>query len=398
MKFYQNELPSMFSNQYISTEVLQTLLDDLYAKASRPLNDCVLMLFENRYLARTGLTSPRNRTPQNTWRNNFNLQKGVGCYAPPQDLSSPTFLNQPRNECRYLQTAEPGQLADATCQLPTTGATYRSEQHRKWLRIDPAGGRYAVVDLMNIANFVPYVAPGGMRIPAVPLVVALYHDCNAGLTLANRREVDIPDFASDFNFSPEELAQYFDDDPVNPHNQSLANSFPGTTWTRTATLRRSIVRRAPPRPAGVRRRARVPRAPVLTGTPVPPPGVNTGWEAEQFVAEVMRSSGWTVHDVSRQKLGYDLIVQRGRATKYVDVKSSLGLCSPALTSREWQQATAHGDDYILAILENFNPAAQNVIFWVPNPATSCFARESTMVQHSISRSSWQLALVPFDEI
>src|ERR1017187_2078114 len=25
MKFYQNELPSMFSNQYISTEVLQTL-------------------------------------------------------------------------------------------------------------------------------------------------------------------------------------------------------------------------------------------------------------------------------------------------------------------------------------------------------------------------------------
>src|SRR5262245_53298927 len=34
MKFYQNFIPSMFSGSFVSTEVLQTLLDDLYAKAS----------------------------------------------------------------------------------------------------------------------------------------------------------------------------------------------------------------------------------------------------------------------------------------------------------------------------------------------------------------------------
>jgi hypothetical protein len=399
MKFYQNELPSMFSNQYVATEVLQTLLDDLYAKTSRPLNDCVLMLFGNRYFARTGLTSLGNTTLQNTSRNNFNLQKGVGCYAPPQDLSSPTFLNQTRTECRYLQTVEPGRLAGATCQLSTSGARYRNEQHRKWLRIDPVGNGYSVVDLMNIANFAPYVAPDGMRIPAAPLVVALYHDCNPGLNLANRIEVDIPDFASDFNFSPEELVQYFDDDPANPHNRRLVDLVPGTTWMSAETLRRTTVRRTPANRGRARgREERLPRTPVLTGTPAQPPGVNTGWEAEQFVVLAMRAAGWTVHDVSRQKLGYDLIVQRGRVTKYVDVKSSLGLCAPTLTSREWQQATAHGDDYVLALLENFNPTGENVIFWVRNPATNCTASESRTIQHSISRSSWQLAVVLLDQI
>src|SRR5215211_3382778 len=91
MKFFQNELPSMFSHQFVLSAVLETLLDDLFAKASRPLDNCVLMLFKNRYLARSGVTAPGHAGPQNTWRNNFDLQKGIGCYAPPQDLVSPTF-------------------------------------------------------------------------------------------------------------------------------------------------------------------------------------------------------------------------------------------------------------------------------------------------------------------
>src|SRR4051812_42808147 len=62
LKFYQNEIPSMFSNTFISTEILQTLLDDLYAKANRPSNDCVLVLFDGHYLARTGLVGPGNST------------------------------------------------------------------------------------------------------------------------------------------------------------------------------------------------------------------------------------------------------------------------------------------------------------------------------------------------
>lgn len=100
LKFYQNELPSMYSGQYVSSGVLQSLLDDLYAKASRDLEDCVFVLFSNSYLARTGIIGTGRTSPQNTWRNNFNLQKGVLCYAPVADLSSPTFLEQPRADCR----------------------------------------------------------------------------------------------------------------------------------------------------------------------------------------------------------------------------------------------------------------------------------------------------------
>src|SRR5580704_9207701 len=110
MKCFQNVLPSMFSNQVVSSEVLQSLLDDLYSKASRPLNDCVLILFEGTYLARTGLTAPGHAGAQNTWRNNLHLQKGIGCYAPAQDLSSPTFLNEPRANCRHLQPGPGGTL------------------------------------------------------------------------------------------------------------------------------------------------------------------------------------------------------------------------------------------------------------------------------------------------
>jgi hypothetical protein len=401
MKFHQNELPSMFSGQFVSTEVLQTLIDDLYAKASRPANHCVLMLFENRYHARTGLISPGNNTAQNTWRNNFNLQKGVGCFAPPQDLASQTFLDESRAACRYLQPQRPGVLTGATCQLCLTGARYRNEDHRKWLRIEPNGGGYAVVDLLNTRNFVPYVVPGGVRIPIVPAMAALYHDALPGLVTATRTQVDVPDFASDFNFSAAELATYFDDSTANQYNRSLLTAFPGATYTAIGAGPAPVAPRAPARarpPRAARGGAGIIPQPVLTGTPVPPPGVNTGWDAEQYVASALRAAGWTVYDVSRQHLGYDLLAQLGRQTRYVDVKSSLGHCTPVFTSREWQQAQAHGPSYVLAVIENFNPMAQNAVYWIPDPAGACIARQATVIQYSVSRTAWQAATVALNSI
>ena len=170
LKFFQNSLPSMYSGSFVTTEVLQSLLDDLYAKTSQPANASVLSLFEGNYLARTGLVAPGNRGAQNTWRNNLNLQKGIGCFAPPADLSSQTFLDQDRRECRYLDSPKPGSLAGARCSLCDSGAGYRGESHRKWLRIDTSGAGYAVTDLQNTANFAPYVALDGRRIPVMPLV------------------------------------------------------------------------------------------------------------------------------------------------------------------------------------------------------------------------------------
>jgi len=404
MKFFQNNLPSMYSGAFITTEVLQALLDDLYAKASRSADDCVLSLFESNYLARTGLTAPGNAGPQNTWRNNFNLQKGIGCYAPATDLSSHVFLNQDRNQCRHLHAPTRGSLVGARCSLCPRGAGYRGESHRKWLRIDPGGNGYAVVDLQNTENFVPYVSPDGKRLPVIPLIVALYHDADPGLVLGTRESVDLAGFMGDFNLSQLEMAAYFDDSVQNPLNARLMRS---GSWPAGAVIGTQLAFRPPvvtqPR-AGRRtgvhipRAAVVPQTPILTGTPTPPPNINTGWDAEQFVAGALRIAGWTVYVVSRQQLGYDVFARKGTIKRYVEVKSSLGQCSPSLTAREWQQASFHSDCYVLAVLENFNPVEQNTVYWIPDPANRCVATLQTTVTHSIPRSSWAMATVPVAQL
>jgi hypothetical protein len=393
LKFYQNEIPSMYSNTLVSTDVLQTLLDDLYAKTSRPANEACLMLFDGRYLARTGLVGPGNRTSQNTWRNNFNLQKGIGCYAPPTELSSSSFLNESRTKCRHLVPAKRGLLSGARCNLCLSGASYRNEDHRKWLRIDPGGAGYAVADLLNHENFSPYVAPNDLRIPVLPLIVALYHDGEPSLFVGQRPRLDVDDFRNDFNFSLEEFSAYFDEDPGAPGNRVLISRFP--TLTRYSPATSSAARRtvAPRRktPASL-------RLPVLSGTLVTPPATNSGFEAEQFVAEALRANRWTVYHVARQLLGYDILAKRGSLTRYVEVKSSLGLCSPSLTSREWRQANAHGVNYVLAIIENFDALGQNTVFWVPDPVGSCAYTQSQTVSYSIPRSSWVSSAVAVTSI
>lgn len=398
LKFYQNNLPSMFSGSFITTEVLQTMLDDLYAKANRPLNNCVLSLFTNNYLARTGLIAPGNTYPANNWRNNFNLQKGIGCYAPQNDLASQTFLNQDRIYCRYLVVYEPGSLAGGHCSLCSTGARYRNEDHRKWLRIDVGGNGYAVVDLNNVSNFLPYVAPQGQRIPIVPLIIALYHDASPDLFLGTRQNVDLDVFQDDFNFSKDEFISYFDDDPNNVYNTVIRTDSPSTSYNQISTALPSPQQIVRPSPPTVQRPPRPIRNPVLSGTPAPPPAANTGWDAEQFVKSTLLLDHWEVHDVSRQQLGYDLLAKKGGSTRYFEVKSSVGSCNPTLTSKEWQQAHVHGVSYVLAIIENFNAEQQNTVYWIPDPANSCSSRQAQTIMYSIPRNSWITATVSITEL
>jgi hypothetical protein len=391
LKFYQNQLPSMTSGQFVLTEVLQGMVDELFAKASRPLNDCVLMLFMNRYLPRTGVMGLGRASAANLWRNNFNLQKGVGCYADSIDLSNRAFLDQDRILCRHLRPQHAGQLNGATCSLCATGATYRREQHRKWLQIHPNGGRYAVVDLMNVSNFEPYVAPGGARIPAVPMLAALYHDAMPGLRTSNRRMIDLSDFAVDFGFSANEIAAYFDTNMASAENARLAAAFPNASLSSVV----APVSQHPAILAGLGANANLPPA---TQVAFSPRNANTGWEAEQYVATALSAAGWTaVHDVSRQQVGYDLLAQRGRETRFIEVKSSLGYCTPTLTELEWRTASAHPTRYVLAVLENFNPTGTNEIFWIPNPA-SLGSSPYTTLQHSVARTSWQAATVPLHQL
>src|SRR5438309_1849080 len=76
LKFFQTTIPTSASGGFVPTALLQGMIDDLFSKGARPANDCVLVMFGASYLARTGLRGPSNKTAQNTWRNNFNLQKG----------------------------------------------------------------------------------------------------------------------------------------------------------------------------------------------------------------------------------------------------------------------------------------------------------------------------------
>jgi hypothetical protein len=244
-----------------------------------------------------------------------------------------------------------------------------------------------------VANFSPYVAPEGNRIPALPAAIALYHDADPSLRIGNRSEIELADFARDFNFADEEFLAYFDDSPANRYNDALLRRFPtsryqpisGTTPRRPRVSRMRVLR-----PPVLRR---VPTA-VLSGTPTAPPTINTGWDAEQFVIAALRQNNWTTYDVSRQHLGYDILAQRGRSTAYVEVKSSCGYCTPILTTREWQQARRHSEQYVLAVLEHYDPRALNTVYFVRDPANTCSATELQTTTHSIPRSAWTAVAIP----
>ena len=388
LKFFQPNIPTLHSGTFVTSEVLQSLLDDLYSKASRPLNECVLSIFEANHLARTGVVPVGKTSTSNIWRNNLHLQKGIGCYAAPNELDSRTFLDEHREDCRHLV----GNLEGGQCELCPTGALYRGESHRKWLRIDPGGNGFAAVDLMNISNFAPYVAPGGARIPVVPLIYALYHDGDPGLAVGSRSTVAVEDFCLDFNMSEPEFDAYFDQSPTNPLNARFLLEFPALKYSPSSRAVSGSAPGTPPTGPKTRLGSRAAAAPmptpVLTGTIAPPPRTHNGWDAEQYAFSALQDAGWEVHDVSRQKVGYDLLAKKGRRTIYVEVKSSVGYCSPDFTSREWQQAIAHGEDYVVAIIESFNPGGSNMIYWVSNPARNCIQTEIRTVSHCVPRSSW----------
>lgn len=397
LKFYQSDLPSVQSGQAVPTGTLQEMIDDLFAKDSRPDHDSVLMMFEHRYVARTGVVAPGNTYPTNTWRNNFNLQKGVGCFASEDDLVDLDFLNEPRIECRHLVAPGPEAegLRGCTCSLASSNPQYRGEEHRKWLQIKGDGAGYAVINPTLIPNYEGYVVPAeGSRLPLVPVVIALYHDVSPAMLTGKRRGVNTFDFASDFNFSLEELRTYFDDSADNVHNRALTELETGLEWDGFGEVP------APPRPEHEdelpeAEEDELPTA-ILGGTPAQPPAVNPGFEPERFVAQLFVDAGWQVEDVSRQQVGYDLHVSRkGRGTLYIEVKSSVGSCRPVLTAREWQQAKRRGDEYVLAVVENFDPKGENFVHWVRGPASRCRASESTTIQYSLPRSSWSAATVGF---
>jgi hypothetical protein len=378
-------IPQIGDPTGIDTASLQRLLDELYVKLSRPSNSCVLSLFSNNHLALTGVSGANN------WRNNFDFQKGFTCYASVPDLLNPAFRSAPRIGCPYLVPStgvRAGTLEGASCSL-VTSATYRREDHEKVMRRDPSTRAVTIYDPNDVSFYLPIVAPAGRRPPIVPLVVALYHDSHLA---SGRTGVTVEDFAADFDFSMPELVAYFDDDPASAENASLISDFPGLlSWNRFTSLALTVppapLPSIPPPALPRSRPRRSASAPAFGITTVAPPAGNHWWHAEQAVATALLNLGWSVKSVGPFGLGFDLIAEKGGVKRYVEVKSSSGPCSPSLTENEYNEACRLRSEYVLAIVEKFDPSKPVTIIWVQDPAHIRPTKRQVLT-FSMPRSQW----------
>lgn len=123
--------------------------------------------------------------------------------------------------------------------------------------------------------------------------------------------------------------------------------------------------------------------------PVP----NDGWNAERYVMSDLRRMGFSVIDVSGGGFGCDLIAKKNDRTLRVEVKSSVGPCSPTMTDGEWREALRFRENYVLAILDFFDPeeSEEGRVFYLVDPASlesRGVVKHRTTTNHVIGREGW----------
>lgn len=387
-KYYGDQIPVAGRAVGLSTSVFQRLLDDFYEKPSRAPGRTIVSIFSNNHLPRTG-GKESDASPANNWRNNVNIQKGYGCFAPKEEFAEKSFLKSSRAACPHLRPISSGHLTGATCSLVQGAAgQYRKEDHPKALRVDPGTREIFIYDPTDMEFYAPILlGPHGRKLPVGPLLVALYYDSPLA---GGRQEIDIRDFATDFRFSQSELETYFTDDVTIDVHSTIASDYPGMfSWSPFANVASaasygSLGSHSGTRTGVKKRRAAPP--PGYVGAVSPPAGGHW-WHAEQAVKQLLEENGWAVADHSRLGLGYDLLATNGSHKRYVEVKSSVGTCSPALTDNELAEAKKLKAEYVLAVVENFDPNGPVTVLWVTDPARlSPSPRVTTL--HSIPRSRW----------
>lgn len=371
-KFYGSTIPRIGSAVGIESGQFQKLLDDLYEKPSQGERS-VVSLFSANHVGRTGSIPAGQTTATNIWRNNFNIQKGFGCYGSASELLTPSFRNTSRKNCPHLIPGEDGGLAKGRCELDPS-ASYRGDDHSKIFRIDPTSRDIFVYDPDDIAFYRPLIRTfDDQPLPIEDLITALYHDSRIA---AGRDNITAQDFRIDFGFSEPEFEAYFT--PAQETTPSLGVASPPALPFGPAEPQ------VPPPPPPPILPEDLP-APTSAGKP---PAGSRWWDAEQVVRAVLEADGWSVIDRSRQRAGFDLQATKATRTIFVEVKSSGGLCAPTLTDNEFKQATRLAEKYILAVVENFDPAGEPLVYWVPNPAQlASYAR--SVVVYPISRASWR---------
>lgn len=263
-------------------------------------------------------------------------------------------------------------------------------------RKDLATGEYTVYDPQDVSFYSGIIRPAsGVKLPIVALIVAIYYD---GILSAGRTHVDVPDFLTDFGFTAAEAAAYFDDDPNSSAHQALALIAAGMTWTRLSASSASAapIAKLPgtptaPTPKTIARKAAKPlphHSSISVTTSPPPPATSGWWNAQQAVRTTLETAGWLVVDVSGKKFGCDFKIIKGGQVKLVEVKSSVGNCTATLTDLEYRQALALGKDFVLVIVENYDPALPAMIQWVEDPARLQMTKR-LVVEYTLPRSVWR---------
>lgn len=375
-----DDLAALGSAEATRSREIEDFMDDMLTKEHRPEPFVVLTApfgsrSPTRYSARTGVIAPGNQTATNTWRNNFGIQKGIGCPAEADTIRELLASANLRLSCPHLATDAKGQHV---CTLE--GATYRGEEHSIWLRKTADGSQ--VVDLDDPATYGMYLFPGGQSIPVFALIAALYCDAPARFYPA-RDVVGIPDFAEDFGFSIEQVENIFNCDPMEHENRTVL---------RVAELR--IVISPPLPPAGVDD-GEVEQPPLGFRPPADLPEVsgpvlaNSGLGAELAVAADLMNYGWQVaYRGSQTGVGYDLEAKSDDAMLCVEVKSSIGFTTPELTESEWKAACDLGDKFVLAVVDFFGSSKQ-VLWYVRDPAATATPSQRTVSTYRLARATLQ---------
>lgn len=372
LRLMGDRMAPLGSVEHTTLTELQTFLDHMWTKSHRapPLN--VLTAPFGRggpnggYSTPTGGFAPGNLTATNTWRNNLNIQKGVGCVAPPEHIAELLASEDPRAACVYFVHDGRGHI----CSISHPVARYRGEKQSIWLARSAAG--LQVVDLNEPNAFEPYLRPGGARIPVFALIAALYCFAPPAVYPA-RNEVTVLEFESDFGFPPGFVEITFDCDVTSPANARILEAAgSSSTVARDADPLSTSTVVELPLPA-------LPEQAIL----------NSGIQAEIAVGLLLEGAGWTVfYTAGQQGLGYDLRAEAGPLTLHIEVKSSVGYVRPVLTASEWNAANELGKSFVLAVVD-FVGSDRQMIHFVHHPAAAMRAVEKTTVTYALPRDLWE---------
>ncbi len=247
------------------------------------------------------------------------------------------------------------------------GTDYRGEEHAIWLRFSKEG--YQVVNLDHPIVFRDYLKPNDQQLPVFPLIAMLY--CMASPDVFPVRvRIGIPELADDFGFTLDQIRELFECDPESNLNSELLGEVVGVPVVHDGGAE-----------AG-------PPGPEAGGLPEEPGDatLNSGVGAEILIAKDLQAHDWRVlYRANQSGLGYDLEAIREEHQLYVEVKSSIGFANLELRDSEWAAAQAHGDRYVLAVVDFFGSSSPR-IWYVRDPAANAVPEQRTTVTYRFARA------------